>query len=164
MTLNRWIAAIFLIICLVYGYTSYFVMDALLPPFMKQSPIWPSSFPKVLAALGILLSIFILLTPPSKDFKPGTGDINYRRLGDYHLGQAIGLLGLMAVYAFCLRPIGFLISTVGFLVLSGYLLGERKLHIMIPIAVVTAVAIWYLVQQVLGIYLRPWPGFLGQGA
>lgn len=163
MTLNRWIAAIFLVICLVYGYTAFVSMDALLPPFMKQSPIWPSSFPKVLAAFGILLSLIILLTPASKDSEPGAGDINYQRLGDYKLGQALGLLGLMVLYALSLRPIGFLISTVGFLVISGFLLGERKLHIMIPIALVTAVAIWYLVQEVLGIFLRPLPWFLGQG-
>lgn len=163
MTLNRWIAAIFLIICLVYGYTAYFTMDAQLPPFMKQSPMWPSSFPKVLAALGVLFSFIILLTPAARDHKPGADDINYRRLGDYHLGQAVGLLGLMVLYALCLRPIGFLISTVGFLVISGFLLGERKFHIMIPIALVTAVPIWYLVQQVLGIYLRPLPWFFGQG-
>ena len=162
MTLNRWIAAVFLVICFIYGYTAFFVMDALLPPFMKQSPIWPSSFPKLLAAMGIVLSFIVLLSPANKEVEPGADDINYRRLGDYHLGQALALLGLMVLYAISLRPVGFLLSTIGFLALCGFLLGERKLHIMIPIAVLTTVVIWYLVQQVLGIYLRPLPGFLGQ--
>ncbi len=163
MTLNRWIALSFLIICLIYGYTAYFVMDAALPPFMKRSPIWPSSFPKVLSALGIILATIVLFTPRSKDKEPSAGDINYRKLGEYNLGQALGLLGLMVLYAFSLRPIGFLISTFVFLVLSSYLLGERKWHFMIPIAVLTAVVVWYLVQQVLGIYLRPLPWFLTSG-
>ena len=43
---------------------------------------------------------------------------------------------------------------------SAFVLGERKLHLLVPIAVVAAVAVWYLVQETLGIFLRPWPGFL----
>ena len=30
----------------------------------------------------------------------------------------------------------------------------------IPIAVTGAFVIWYLVQELLGIFLRPWPGFI----
>jgi putative tricarboxylic transport membrane protein len=32
---------------------------------------------------------------------------------------------------------------------------------MIPVALIATVGIWYLVQEVLGIFLRPWPFFLG---
>jgi len=64
------------------------------------------------------------------------------------------------VYALALRPLGFLGSTIGFIVLGGVILGERKLHILIPVAAIAAGSIWYLVQEVLGIFLRPWPGFL----
>ncbi len=39
MALDRWIALIFLLICLVYGYIAFFSMDAALPPFMKRNPI-----------------------------------------------------------------------------------------------------------------------------
>ncbi len=56
----------------------------------------------------------------------------------------------------------------------GYLLGDCQakagtdggagIHILIPVVLIAAVGIWYLVQQVLGIYLRPWPFFLGNGA
>ncbi len=61
MALDRWLALVILLICLAYGYAAYFTMDALLPPIMKRSPIWPSSFPKVLVIGGILLSLSILL-------------------------------------------------------------------------------------------------------
>ncbi|MGB1178265.1 MAG: tripartite tricarboxylate transporter TctB family protein, partial [Lentibacter algarum] len=47
MTLDRWIALILLGICIIYGYTAWFTMDASLAPFMRRNPIWPSSFPKV---------------------------------------------------------------------------------------------------------------------
>jgi putative tricarboxylic transport membrane protein len=29
---------------------------------------------------------------------------------------------------------------------------------LIPVAVIAAGSMWYLVQEVLGIFLRPWPG------
>lgn len=159
MALDRWIALILLGICLVYGYTAWFTMDAQLAPFMRRNPIWPSTFPKVLSILGMAASLVILLGLEKGEQK--VGDIDYRRLGDYHLYQALFLLGLMVVYAISLRPIGFLIATSGFLILGSFILGERKWHIMVPIAVVATVFVWYLVQQVLGIYMRPLPWFIG---
>jgi len=159
MALDRWIALILLGICLAYGYTAWFTMDDALAPFMRRNPIWPSTFPKVLSVLGIIASLIILFGFEKSEQK--LGDIDYRRLGDYHLGQALMLLGLMVAYAFCLRPLGFLISTAAFLILGSVILGDRKWHIMIPIAVIATLIVWYLVQQVLGIFLSPLPRILG---
>ena len=66
----------------------------------------------------------------------------------------------MVAYALLLRPAGFLLSTISFLCLGGVVLGERKIHFLIPITVLATVIIWYLVQGVLGIFLRPLPFFL----
>lgn len=159
MALDRWIALLLLGICLAYGYAAWFTMDDGLAPFMRRNPIWPSTFPKVLSFLGIIASLTILLGFEKSE--PKEADIDYRRLGEYHLWQALFLLGLMVVYALCLRPLGFLISTSAFLILGSYILGERKWHVMLPVALIATVAVWYLVQQVLGIYMRPLPGFLG---
>lgn len=161
MALDRWIALTILLISLAYAYTAFFTMDAGLPPFMQRNPIWPSTFPKALAVLAILTSSVILLGFEKGDEGPKAGDIDYRRLGDYKIGQALGLLAMMVGYAVALRPVGFLTSTVLFLVLGAMLLGERNYKALIPIALIAAGFIWYLVQQVLGIYLRPWPYFLG---
>ena len=159
MALDRWIALILLGVCLAYGYTAWFTMDGSLAPFMKRNPIWPSTFPKVLSILGIVASLIILLG--FEKSTPKEADIDYRRLHEYHLGQALLLLALMVAYAFSLRPLGFLVSTSAFLILGSYILGERKWHIMIPISLVATFVVWYLVQQVLGIYMRPLPGFMG---
>ena len=135
-------------------------MDPLLPPFMQRNPIWPSTFPKVLSVLAVLTSLVILLGLEKPSGEDKEKDIDYRRLGDYNLGQALALLGLMVAYALLLRPAGFLVSTSGFLILGGVILGERKFHILIPVAALAAGIIWYLVEVVLGIFLRPWPAFL----
>ena len=39
-------------------------------------------------------------------------------------------------------------------------LGERKLHVLLPITMLATGVVWYLVEGVLGIFLRPLPGFL----
>lgn len=161
MALDRWIALIILLICLAYGYTAFFTMDDGLAPFMRRNPIWPSTFPKALSVMAIAAALIILLGIEKGTGEPKAGEIDYRRLQDYKIGQAIVLLGLMVAYALLLRPAGFLGATVGFLVIAAMVLGERRLHILIPIVLIAAGGVWYLVHQVLGIYLRPWPFFMG---
>lgn len=161
MVLERWIALIFVLICLLYGYAAFFTMDQLLPPFMQRNPVWPSTFPKVLAIAGLICGLVVLLgleKPAPDDGK--VPDIDYRKLTEYKLGQALLLLGLMVAYALALRPVGFLFSTFAFLTLGAILLGERRFVVLLPVAALATGAVWYLVQEVLGIFLSPLPRFL----
>jgi putative tricarboxylic transport membrane protein len=146
-------------ICLIYGYTAWFMMDGALPPIMKRLAVWPSSFPKVLSLAGIILSSIVLLGVEKGEEK--VGDIDYRRLHEYKLGQALVLLGLMVAYAILLRPAGFLLATSGFLIGGSMILGERRWFVMIVVSTIATFGIWYLVQEVLGIFLRPLPYFMG---
>ncbi|MEM1273365.1 MAG: tripartite tricarboxylate transporter TctB family protein [Pseudomonadota bacterium] len=162
MALDRWIALIFVAFCCAYGYVAFFAMDGALRPFELRNPIWPSTFPKILSVIGLVLGMFVLLGfEKSEESQPGATDIDYRRLTDYNLGQAIGLLVLMVVYAHTLRPMGFLLTTTLFLVTGSALLGERRWLLMIVVAALATGFVWYLVQQVLGIFLRPLPFFMG---
>ena len=160
MTLDRWIALTFLLFCLIYGYTAFFVMDDQLAPFLKNNPVWPSTFPKVLSIAGMLIGLFVLIGFEKNVKTDEPMEINYRRLTDYKLGQALMFLGLMVVYALSLYPMGFLLSTSVFLILGGFILGERKLLLLIPVSLLATGFVWYLVQVVLGIFLRPLPYFL----
>ena len=159
MALDRWIALILLGLCLAYGYTAWFTMDASLAPFMKRNPIWPSTFPKVLSILGTIACLIILTGIEKTEIKEA--EIDYRRLHEYKLGQAVMLLALMVAYALCLRPVGFIISTTAFLFLGAFILGERKWILMASVAIIATMIVWYLVQEVLGIYMRPPPSLLG---
>jgi len=158
MALDRWIALVFVLLCLVYGYAAFFTLDDLLPPFMQRNPVWPSTFPKILAVIGVLSGMVVLLglekAAPDTAKEP---EINYRRLIEYKLGQALVLLGLMVAYALALRPLGFLLSTFAFLTLGAALLGERRFMILLPVAALATGGVWYLVQEVLGIFLSPLP-------
>ena len=159
MALDRWVALVLLGICLTYGYTAWFTMDGALPPIMKRLAVWPSSFPKVLSIAGIILSLIVLLNLEKAEAK--VGDIDYRRLHEYKLGQALALLGLMVAYAILLRPAGFLLATSGFLIGGSVILGERRWITMFVVSSIATFGIWYLVQEVLGIFLRPIPFFMG---
>ena len=159
MALDRWVALAVLGICLIYGYTAWFMMDGALPPIMKRLAVWPSSFPKVLSIAGIILSSIVLLGFEKGEEK--VGDIDYRRLHEYKLGRALVLLGLMVAYAILLRPAGFLLATSGFLIGGSMILGERRWFVMIVVSMISTFGIWYLVQEVLGIFLRPLPYFMG---
>jgi putative tricarboxylic transport membrane protein len=158
MTLDRAIALFVLLVCLLYGYSAWFIMDAQIPPFMARNPVWPSSFPKILAIGGIFFAVLILIAPQRPKDEP---DIDLSRWSDYNYGQAIGLLALMTAYALLLLPLGFLISTFLFLLSGSLILGERRWIAMILASGIASVGIWYLVQEVLGIFLRPLPSVFG---
>ena len=159
MALDRWVALFIFLLCAVYGYTAWFSMDQLLAPVLRNNPIWPSTFPKVLAIGGMVLALAVVLGV-EKEEEPKPLEIKYKRLHDDNLVQALALLALMVVYAFALRPLGFLASTFLFLSLGSIILGERRFVMIAIIAAVAAGSVWYLVEQVLGIFLRPLPTFL----
>lgn len=162
MTADRWIAIIALAICAVYGYAAYHYP---LMPFERHMAFKPNSLPLVLSGLGALISLVILVGSSPKKAgeaaEAGSVDIDWRRLHEYKLGQAIAILLAMTAYAMLLRPIGFIAATVLFLAGGGAILGERRFHILIPVALVGALVVWLLVQELLGIYMRPLPAVLG---
>lgn len=159
MALDKWIAIIFMIISIAYGYAAF---NYQLLPFERNMSFLPNTMPMVLSVFGALFALIILLTPSPKPDQNGDalGSINFAAWREYKVGQALGLIGAMILYALAIRPIGFISATTLFLAGTGWILGERKLPMMIGIALVGAFTIWFLVQETLGIFLRPWPWFI----
>lgn len=159
MALDKWIAAFFLVGGLIYGYAAF---TYTLLPFERNMPVLPNTLPMALSAAAVLLSALLLLSPkpPANAEGDVLGSIDFAKMREYKIGQALMLIAAMIIYALALRPVGFIASTILFLVGTGWILGERKLHVMIPIAVAGAGVIWYLVQEALGIFLKPLPWFL----
>ena len=159
MPLDKWIAAIFLVISIVYGVASF---NYPLLPFERNMVFLPNTMPMVLSVAGTILSLLIMIAPKSSAEGEGDalGSINLDKWRQYKVGQALALIAMMVTYALTLRSFGFIVSTTLFLVASGWILGERKLPMMFCVAVIGALSIWYLVQETLGIYLRPLPWFI----
>jgi putative tricarboxylic transport membrane protein len=157
MALDRWVAILFLVIALVYGYAAY---NYPLLPFERNMVFLPNTLPMALSALAAIVALIIVVSPRAAKDADELGDVDLGRLREFKIAQTLGLVGAMVLYALLLRPIGFLTATTLFIAGTSCILGERKFHVLVPIAVVTAIAIWYLVQETLGIFLRPWPAFL----
>ena len=120
MTLDRAIAIIFLVICLVYGYTAFVIIEEGLLPFELNMTVLPNTLPKVLSIIGIIIALTVIFTTGKAHSDDSSNEIDYRRILDYQLGQAVMLIILMIAYAFCLRPLGFIGSTTAFLVLAPF--------------------------------------------
>ena len=125
-------------------------------PFEKYTPFKPNTMPLGLAAIAIVLSVATLVWPGGEsgvsDDASGWRHFNWR--------AAAGIVLLMLVYATTIYPLGYIVSTSLFLVGAAIMLGERRFYTLTAVALITAFLTWYLVQGVLGIFLRPWPTFL----
>jgi len=155
MTLNidRIVALAILAFSVGYGYLAW--IHPLLP-FEQRMPFKPNTLPLGLAVLGIVFSLATLVFE-SRDDLPE--DAQGWRAFDWT--RTLALVVLMVAYALLLRPLGYIPSTIAFLVIGGVVLGERKLWLLGLVATIVAIGTWYIVQQGLGIYLVPLPAFLG---
>ena len=63
MPLDRAIAGIFILICLIYGYTAFVPMEEGLLPFELNMTFLPNTLPKYLSVLGIVIGLVIVLQP-----------------------------------------------------------------------------------------------------
>lgn len=159
MALDRWIALVFVLIFLIYGYTAFFGMDHLLAPIMRRNPVWPSTFPKILSVSGLIISMVVLLNFEKTSNVIGD-DMSLSKWRQYKLLDAVLLILGMIFYAVFLRNLGFIAATFLFLFLGGVLLGERRYLLSLVISATSSYGIWYLVDSVLGIYMTPYPQFV----
>ena len=160
MNLDRWVAVFFRLFSILYGYGG---VTYRLLPFERNMVFLPNTLPIGLAVLGIILAFILLFAPKPQqadDASDVLGNIDLRRFREYEFGRAIALLATMVVYALAIFPIGFVVSTSAFLIVSATVLGERRYIILVPVSLAGALIVWFLVQEVLGVFLRPWPSFL----
>lgn len=135
-------------------FTLYAIVAWQIPllPFEEYETVTSATLPKVYAAFGIivcLLSIGATLLKPTE--KTATDDV----LEKANILRTFGLLVLMVLYSAMLEPIGFLISTSAFLLVGFFVMGERRKVILLLASIPVAVVFWFLMTQVLGIYLVP---------
>jgi|TARA_B100001964_G_C14155606_1_gene564141 putative tricarboxylic transport membrane protein len=150
---DRIVALLLIAFSIGYGLLAW---NYALLPFEEQMPFKPNTMPVGLAIAGIILAVAVLIFPGGHRGLSSDAD-GWRRF-DWISTGAIFLL--MVLYALTLRPLGYVLSTTLFLVLGAIVLGERRFTVLIPVAAITAYGTWYLVQQVLGVFLRPWPELL----
>ena len=161
LSINRWVALGLLAFSSGYGYLAFTYR---ILPFERFLAMKPNTLPIGLAVAGMICSIALLLMPEGQDSESGEektvlgSDQKYLEApGDYEWGKGVALLVLAVVYALSLRQAGLLLSTSMFLIIGGVMLGERKYWILVPVSCFASFLVWYLVDEVLTIFMRPLP-------
>ena len=160
LNLEKFLALIILIICILYAYTSFITMQANLLPFEKNMTVLPNSLPKVISIFGIIISTFLILKKEEHNSEENVSSINLKNVFNFYYGKALSIILLMIIYTLCLRLVGFILSSVLFLFLASFILGERSFIKLAIICLLGTSIIWLLLEKVLGIYMRPFPYIL----
>jgi len=160
LNLEKFLALIILIICILYAYTSFITMQANLLPFEKNMTVLPNSLPKVISIFGIIISTFLILKKEEHNSDESISSINLKNVFNFYYGKALSIILLMITYTLCLRPVGFILSSVLFLFFASFILGERNFIKLSIICLLGTSIIWLLLEKVLGIYMRPFPYIL----
>ncbi len=126
----------------VYCYLTFAI--PLLPQFTDVYNA--RSMPGALGVLGIVLSLGLL----TRRGHPA----GIERL---HWVHGLVFLLLMSLYGLSLRPLGFILSTVLFLIIGFFVLGERRWLPMCLVAGSVTAGFWLLMNFALGVYVAPWP-------
>ena len=166
LSINRWIALGMLAFSSGYGYLAFTYR---ILPFAQFLEMKPNTLPIGLAVAGMICSAVLLVMPDSQSSSSseenkviGSDQKYLESPENYEWGKGIGLLILAVIYALSLRQVGFLIATSLFLSIGGVVLGERKVWILLPVSCLASFLVWYLVDEVLSIFMRPWPMILYQ--
>jgi putative tricarboxylic transport membrane protein len=110
------------------------------------------TMPFALGIIGTLLSFLILVLPSSQTDEEGTVKDAVRGLDWPSVGL---LIGIMIFYAITLSFLGFVISSVIFLVGGFTILGERRIWLLFVGSVPLVLFIWFLMSRILGMYIAP---------
>jgi putative tricarboxylic transport membrane protein len=154
-------ALVILAFSIVYGAMALNIPEA---PGIEGSGVTPSSLPIALSAMGIVTSLLILILPAAR--RTG-GNVDEATFTAAFKGLdrrcAVFLFLLMVGYGLTLKPFGFLISTILFLCGGFWVMGERRIKLMLLVSIGVTVGFWFVLTQLLRIYLEPGVlYFLGQ--
>ncbi|WP_339859106.1 tripartite tricarboxylate transporter TctB family protein [Thalassospira alkalitolerans] len=149
MSINRdkFGAMLFLCLALIYG---FYVDDIPLLFGDEDAPFNARTLPNALAWILGVVSFLQLVLPTNRE----AGSLLYAFSG--MKWKPVLMLGaLMIFYGLTIRYFGFLISTTIFLIGGFAVLGERRIKVLVGAAVPVVFVFWFLLSQLMGIYLAP---------
>lgn len=145
LTKNHIGGLIFLCLSIVYG---YYAGQIQMIPGDEFEPFNAQTIPSALAVLGVIFSLALLVT---SRFDPA----DRVQLSGYDFLLVAKLLVLIVLFSLALKWIGFFVSTTLFLIGGYWLLGERRIKMLILASLPFALGIWLILAKMLDIYLAP---------
>ena len=110
------------------------------------------SMPFGIAIAGMVFSLLILILPPADGEKAQTAR---QALSGLDWRRAAYLIFLMVIYAIAIPWIGFLLSSIFFLIAGIYTLGERNIKLILLSSIPLVIFLWLLLSKILGMYIAP---------
>jgi len=142
-------ALFFLLLSIAYGVLAF---DIPLTFVGKDEVFTAQTMPIALAIAGAIVSFLILVLPSEKTGDSANVAAVFRGL-DW---KRVGLLALLMVfYGATIRVLGFVLSTILFLIGGFWVLGERRVKILLLASIPIVLFFWLLMTKVLGVYLDP---------
>ncbi len=121
--------------------------------FLSQHEVFTArTMPYGLAVAGIVLSLAIIVFP-TVDPSGKTSLAKETKGMDW--STAILLVVLMLVFGLIMKWLGFILSSILFLIGGFCILGERRIMRMIFSAVFLVGALWFIMSVLLGVYIAP---------
>jgi len=145
-------ALVFFIFSVCYGYYAFQIP---LYPGEELEVFSSQTMPKVYAFTAIVISSLALILGFIDDIRNGShvttqSKDKFDRVGWMRIAS---LIGLMVFYGTTLEVLGFITSTILFLILGYLIMGERKIKTIILASVPVVIVFWAIMTQALGIYL-----------
>lgn len=149
MSKNTVGALFFLVLSLFYGLMAFTIP---LNIMAKNAVFTARTVPITLAVCGIIISLLLLILPSSDTDGRNTFIKAFR---GFKWKQAGLLLALMIFYSFIIKLVGFIISTILFLIVGFRILGEQRVKILLLASIPFVLVFWFLINKILGVYLEP---------
>lgn len=118
----------------------------------QQETFTPRTMPYALSAMGALLSFLILVLPTADP--TGKKSLPEETKG-YDWGTAILLTALMLIFGLTMKWLGFIIASIVFLLVGFWILGERRIRLMLLTAIPLVCLLWAIMSLLLGVYIAP---------
>ena len=142
-------ALILLTFSIAYGLLAFKIPLTLLA---QRETFNARTMPFALGIIGTVLSFLILVLPSGQTDEEDNVKDAFRGLDWPSVGL---LIGMMIFYSITLRFLGFVISSTIFLVGGFYILGERRIWLLLIGSVPLVLFIWFLMSRLLGMYIAP---------
>ena len=145
LTKDRFGGLLFLLLSVTYG---YYAANIPLLPGDRFEPFHAQTLPYWLSGLGIIFSVLLI---GLKSDLSSENDV----ISNSNLLLMLGLMAFTFAFSVALPWLGFPITTSIFLASSYWLLGERRLKMLLFASVPFALVFWLLLTQVLDVYIAP---------
>ena len=105
----------------------------------------PYLFPSVLGGLGTLLGMILLTGALRKAREDAPAPVRMRDM--------LVILGLSVLYNLALTPLGFIAATLLYLLVACALFGVRRPQVLLPVSILTPLALYLIFKIGLGVRL-----------